>query len=328
VRLVRRLGFAFAALLLLSVFGTGSIFSLLLGHRGGFVFWPFLWLFWPFLIFLFFTAMRRFAMPLGDVVEAADRVATGDYTARVSEHGPSSLRTVGRAFNSMAARLESQDRQRRHLMADIAHELRTPLSVIQGRLEGVLDGVYPQDEAQLRQVLDDARMLSRLVDDLRTLAHAEGGTLTLQKEPTDLGVLAHEVIETFSADASGGGVSLHLEASAELPLVAVDPLRIREVLMNLVSNALRHTPDGGSITIAIRADTRRLVVTVADTGIGMASEETARVFDRFYKGRTSQGSGLGLTIARNLVTAHGGEIGCESRPGTGTTFTFALPFNE
>lgn len=322
-RFVRRVGVAFAALLLLSVFGAGSIVSMLFGgRRMAWVFWPFLW---PVLIGLFFVAMRRFGLPWGDVVEAADRVAGGDYAARVPEHGPSSLRTVSRAFNGMAARLEAQDRQRRQLMADIAHELRTPLSVIQGRLEGLIDGVYPRDDTQLRQVLDDARMLSRLVDDLRTLAHADSGTLALQKEPTDLGALAHEVMETFSADAAGGGVSLHADVPAELPLVAVDPFRLREVLINLVSNALRHTPAGGSITIAIQPGPGRVAVTVADTGTGIAPEETSKIFDRFYRGRTSHGSGLGLTIARNLVTAHGGEIGCDSRPGAGTTFTVTLP---
>ncbi len=322
-RFVRRAWLAFAALFFVSAFGVGSLTSVFFGdHRRGVIF------LWPFLFFLFVFAMRRFALPMGDVVEAADRVAGGDFAARVPEHGPRSLRVVAHAFNSMTARLEMQDRQRRHLLADIAHELRTPLSVIQGRLEGLLDGVYPRDETQIRQVLGDARTLSHLVDDLRTLAHAESGTLTLDKEPTDLGVLAHDVMDTFSAEAAAGGVSLHLEAPAELPLATIDPLRIREVLMNLMSNALRHTPPGGSVTIAIRAEPNRVAVQVADTGTGMTPEETLKVFERFYKGRQSRGSGLGLTIARNLVTAHGGEIRCDSRPGTGTTFTFTLPLTR
>ena len=322
-RLVLRAGVVFAALCFFSVFGVGSIASALFGARWpGFVLWPFVW---PFLFVLFVAAMRRFALPMADVVEAADRVAGGDFSARVSEHGPPSLRMVGRAFNSMTMRLQMQDRQRRHLMADIAHELRTPLSVIQGRLEGVLDGVYPRDETQIRKVLDDTRTLSRLIDDLRTLAHAESGTLALEKELTDLGVLAHDAMETFSAEAATGGVSLHLEAPGDLPLAAIDPLRIREVLMNLMSNALRHTRAGGSVTIAIRAESNRVVVQVADTGKGMTPEETSKVFERFYKGPQSRGSGLGLTIARNLVTAHGGEIRCDSVAGAGTTFTFTLP---
>jgi two-component system sensor histidine kinase BaeS len=283
---------------------------------------------WPLVFFGFVYAIRRFGMPFGNVVEAADRLAGGDFTARAPEHGPSSIRRVSRAFNSMAARLETQDRQRRHLMADIAHELRTPLTVIQGRLEGLLDGVYPQDEAQIKQVLDDARTLSRLVDDLRTLAHAESGTLSLVKEPADLGVLAHDVVDTFSAEAARLNVTLRADAPAELPMALIDPLRIREVLVNLVSNALRYTTSGGTVTIAIAAEAGRFVMRVTDTGEGLSPEEAAKIFDRFYKGRTSHGSGLGLTIARNLITAHGGEIRCDSRPGQGTTFTVTLPMQQ
>jgi signal transduction histidine kinase len=325
-RFLWRLGVVFAVVLLLSVFGVSSLLTMTIGtpHRRWFL-WPVFWpLGWLFLIFVFGSGMRRFGMPLGDVVEAADRVASGDFTARVPERGPHSLRTVGRAFNSMATRLEVQDRQRRQLMADVAHELRTPLSVIQGRLEGVLDGVYPADESQIRQVLDDARTLSRLVDDLRTLAHSEGGTLTLEKEPTDLVVLAHDVADTFSAEAAAAGISLRVDAPSELPLISVDPFRIREVLVNLVSNALRYTPRGGSITIAMRTEPRRFVIDITDTGKGMTPDEAAKIFNRFYKGRSSQGSGLGLTIARNLVTAHGGTISCQSKEGTGTTFRVEL----
>src|SRR5437762_6998360 len=203
-RFMWRAGIAFALMLGLTVFGAASLVRLASGEP------PHRWALWPlgWLVLIFIIAMRRVGAPLGDVVEAADRVAAGDFSTRVREHGPRSLRTVGRAFNGMATRLEAQDRQRRHLMADIAHELRTPLSVIQGRLEGLLDGVYPTDEAQLRQVLDDARVLSRLVDDLRTLAHSESGTLALEQEPTDLAVLAHDVADTFSADAARTGVSL------------------------------------------------------------------------------------------------------------------------
>jgi signal transduction histidine kinase len=274
--------------------------------------------------FGFVYALRRFGTPMGNVVEAADRLAGGDFAARVPEYGPRSIRSVSRAFNSMAVRLEAQDRQRRHLMADIAHELRTPLTVIQGRLEGLLDGVYPRDEAQIRQVLDDARTLSRLVDDLRTLAHTESGTLSLVKEPTDLGLLAHDVIDSFSAEAARLRVALRLDAPAELPMAMIDPLRIREVLSNLVSNALRHTPAGGSVSIAIAAEGGRFVMRVTDTGTGLAPDEATKIFDRFYKGPSSHGSGLGLTIARNLVAAHGGDIRCDSRPGAGTTFTITL----
>jgi two-component system OmpR family sensor kinase/two-component system sensor histidine kinase BaeS len=278
-----------------------------------------------FVIALLLVSMRRFAVPLGDIVEAANRVAEGDYSARVAGQGPPSLRTVGGAFNTMASRLEAQDRQRRDLMADIAHELRTPLSVIQGRLEGLLDGVYPRDDQVIGGLIDETRLLSRLVDDLRTLANAESGTLHLQKEPTDLAVLIQDVVRSFSVEAQGRHLSLGVDAPPDLPLITVDPLRIREVVANLVSNALNHTPAGGTVSIAATALNERVVVTVTDTGSGIAPDELPKIFDRFYKGRSSRGSGLGLTIARNLVAAHGGAIRAESLPGRGTTVTFTLP---
>jgi signal transduction histidine kinase len=325
-RFVRRVLFLLAGILFLGAIGTATLISTLFGGYG------------PdraphippiaiaaglFLVALFAVGMRRVALPLGDIVEAANRVADGDYSTRVAEHGPPSLRTVGSAFNTMAARLELQERQRRHLMADIAHELRTPLSVIQGRLEGVLDGVYPRDDATLSQVVEETRLLARLVEDLRTLANAESGALTLQKEPTDVAILIQDVVSSFSSETRN--VSVRVEASADLPLIAVDPLRIREVLANLLSNALRYTPAGGVVSVSARASDGRIVVTVADTGPGIAPEDLPRIFERFYKGTTSRGSGLGLTIARNLVVAHGGEIGATSRQGEGTIITLTLP---
>ncbi|HEY3120797.1 MAG TPA: HAMP domain-containing sensor histidine kinase [Vicinamibacteria bacterium] len=276
----------------------------------------------------FFGVMRRFGFPLGDIVAAADRVATGDFTARVLERGPRSLRSVARAFNGMTARLQAQDQQRRHLMADIAHELRTPLTVIQGRLEGLLDGVYPRDDAGLGAVLEDTRMLARLVEDLGTLANAESGTLTLQKEPTDLPILVQDVVNSFAGEAGSGGVAVRVEAAADLPLVEIDPLRIREVLSNLLSNALRHTPRGGAVLLAAGTRDGGIEVRVTDTGPGIAPEELPRIFDRFYKGRASRGSGLGLTIARNLVVAHGGGIRAESGVGQGTAIIVTLPIGS
>jgi two-component system OmpR family sensor kinase/two-component system sensor histidine kinase BaeS len=327
-RFMRRIALAFAALLFLSALGAGTLISMLFGGRSlAATSAPIALtiLAGLFLAALLAVTMRRVGGPLGDVVEAANQLASGDYTARVVEHGPPSLRTVGHAFNGMAARLESQDRQRRQLMADIAHELRTPLSVVQGRIEGLLDGVYPRDDAQLGQALAETRMLARLVDDLRTLAHAESGTLTLQKEPSDVTILAQEVVDTFSPEANSRKVSLRLDTPRDLPLASVDPLRLREILMNLLSNALHHTPANGRIAIELSAVKGRIVVTVADTGVGIAAEDLPKIFDRFYKGSTSRGSGLGLAIARNLVAAHGGDIKAESQPGHGTTITFSLP---
>jgi signal transduction histidine kinase len=277
------------------------------------------------LVISFFTVMRRVGSPLGDLVAAAGRVGAGDYEARVIERGPPFLRLVARSFNSMTIQLQAQDRQRRQLMADIAHELRTPLSVIQGRLEGLLDGVYPRDDERIAGLLEETRMLARLVEDLRTLANAEAGSLPLRKEPTDLGVLLHDAVGSFAAEAQAKGIDLRIDDGDELPLLEIDPLRIREVLTNLLANAIRHTGAGGTITVAARVrEGGRVEVSVRDTGSGIPAEELPKIFDRFYKGSTSRGSGLGLTIARNLVAAHGGEIAAESEVGRGTLIRFTL----
>jgi signal transduction histidine kinase len=286
----------------------------------------FLGLLWVFiLVALFRRIMGRFGFPLGEMVEAADRVAAGDYSTRAPEYGPRWMRTLAHAFNSMTSKLEVQHRQRRDLMADIAHELRTPIAILQGRLEGMLDGIYPRDETQLTMVLQETRVLTRLVEDLRTLAHTESGTLTLQKESTDIGILLNDTAASFAADAAERNIRLALDVPATLPLIDIDALRIREVLTNLVSNALRHTPDNGRVSIAASAGPTIVTVTVGDTGSGIPAADLPRIFDRFYKGHGSHGSGLGLTIARNLVIAHGGEIRAESEEGEGTTLTFTLP---
>jgi signal transduction histidine kinase len=274
---------------------------------------------------VYLRVMRRVAFPLGDLVGAADRVASGEFSTRVVERGPASLRSVMRAFNEMTARLESQERQRQHLMADIAHELRTPLTVIQGRIEGLLDGVYPRDDARLAEVLNDTKVLGRLVEDLRLLANAESGNLLLRKEPTDLLALVHDVVNALAVESAAAGSELRVEAPAELPTVDLDPLRIREVLSNLVLNALHHAARSGTVSIRLERGASGIVVRVSDTGAGMTPEELSRMFDRFYKRPSSGGSGLGLTIAKNLVVAHGGEIRAESEPGRGTTVTVTLP---
>jgi signal transduction histidine kinase len=364
-RFMQRLAIVFALLLGLSALGASTLLSWLMGR---YVTAPPPMVTWlvpitivtvvivPILIIGFVVTMQRVGAPLGDLVSAADGVAAGEYSARLTERGPRSLRLVVRSFNSMIAQLQSQDQQRRQLMADIAHELRTPLTVIQGRLEGMQDGVYPPDAARIGALLDDTRMLARLVDDLRTLANAEAGSLPLRKEPADLAILLHDAVASFAVQAREAQVALRIEegstsagAGAELPLVEIDPLRIREVLTNLLANALRHTGSGGTITVsatltgpsatgtsaagsfaptASAAGTGagdRVEVTVRDTGSGIPPEELPRIFDRFYKGASSHGSGLGLTIARNLVLAHGGEIAAESTVGRGTMIRFTLP---
>lgn len=272
-----------------------------------------------------FGAMRHFASPLGAVMEAADCVAEGDYTVRVREHGPPLMRALAHSFNTMTERLQHADRQRRDLMADLAHELRTPLSVLQGRIEGLVDGVYARDEGQLLQLLEETHVLSRLIEDLRTLALSDAGVLELHKEATDIVSLLRDVVRSFDAVAGGKGVSVTVSEPLAAVTLDIDALRIRAVLTNLLSNALRHTPAGGTITMALSSSEEQVTIAVKDTGEGMPPEDVARMFDRFYKGSTSRGSGLGLTIAKNLVTAHGGEIAASSQVGEGTTVKVMLP---
>jgi signal transduction histidine kinase len=270
--------------------------------------------------------MWKAGSPLGSLVEAADRVGDGDFSVQVREGGPPFLRSVTRAFNLMTRRLRDQDDARRQLVADIAHELRTPLTVMQGRVEGLIDGVYAPDPARLRELLEETRVLARLVEDLRTIAAADSGALTLQRESTDLLRLAEDVAATFRGEAETAGVTIAVHHATDIEPVDVDPVRIREVLVNLVANALQHTPAGGDVSIDVsRDDAGRAVIRVRDTGPGIPAEDLPRIFDRFYKGPGSRGSGLGLAIARKLVAAHDGELTAASAPGAGTTMTIALP---
>jgi two-component system sensor histidine kinase BaeS len=280
----------------------------------------------------FVGAGRRFrssASSLDDLLAAAERVQAGDYSARVAEpmRAPRPVRDLVRGFNAMAGRLEASEAQRRTLLADVSHELRTPLAVVQGNVEAILDGVHEADAEHLEAILDETRVLARLVDDLRTITESEAGRLALHREPTDLDVLIADAAGAFDATAAGAGVALVLDVPDDLPILDVDPVRIREVLANLIANALRHTPEGGGVTVTgkLAADGRSVEVSVRDTGAGIDPALLPHVFDRFAKSADSRGSGLGLAIARGLVEAHGGTISVESRPGEGAAFRVTLP---
>lgn len=289
--------------------------------------WVFIPLFWiGFVVFSIWTfrRLRRTIKPITEVMEAAGRVADGDYSVRVQANGPGDVRHLVDAFNTMTIRLETNEEQRKHLFADTAHELRTPLAVIQGTIEGMIDGVYPKDETHLAPLLDQTSIIARLLNDLQTIATAEAGVLVLHRTGTDLAALIQDTVASFAPGAERNGIDLGTDVTG-IPEMPLDPMRIRQVLDNLVSNALRYTPAGGSVRIeAVRADDT-VRVSVRDTGRGMAPEDTARVFERFVKSLDSGGSGLGLAIAKSLVEAHGGTIGAESAPGMGTTITFTLP---
>jgi signal transduction histidine kinase len=326
------MGVVFAICLVLVAIGLSTVVSWLVAPSGAPVtvrppriLFGLLWIF--VLVALFRGLMGRFGFPLGEMVEAADRVAAGDYTTRAPEHGPRWMRTLARAFNSMTSKLEVQHRQRRDLMADIAHELRTPLAVLQGRLEGMLDGIYPRDEGQLAALLQDTRTLARLVEDLRTLAHTESGTLTLQKEPTDTAILVHDTAASCAGEAAERHIQLEVDAAPNVPLVDIDPVRIREVLTNLVSNALRHTPGGGRVRVTVSMQPNAMVFTVSDTGQGIPADDLPRIFDRFYRSATARakpGAGLGLAIVREAAEAHGGHATAESS-SSGARFRLSLP---
>jgi len=272
-------------------------------------------------------AVRRMAAPIGDVMEAADRLAAGDHAVRVEPRGPREVRALARAFNAMAERLQANEEQRRNLLADVAHELRTPLSVIRGNAEGLMDGLYAPDADHLAPIVEETDVMARLLDDLSLLSTAEAGTLSLYREVVSPADVVSDAIVAFRAAADDAGVRLEGHATEGLPEIAADPVRIREVLGNLIANALQHTPAGGAVTVqAGIADGRQAVeFRVDDTGSGIATEELPFVFERFRKSADSGGAGLGLAISKRLVEAHGGRIGAESEPGRGTTMRFSLP---
>ncbi len=332
-RFFRRIALAAAALFLLALSGMFAAAWVIAG-RFGLAGWAaaipalFALLATGVILTVMLVAMRRFTSALGTVMEAADRVAEGDYGVRVREHGPPPMRALTHSFNTMAERLQNADRLRRNLMADVAHELRTPLSVLQGRLEGLLDGVYSRDDQQISTLLDETQVLSRLVEDLRTLALSDAGVLQLEREPTDILGLVQDVVRSMYAEASPKSVALNVTTSLDNLVVDLDPLRIRAVMTNLLSNALRHTPSGGAVRVSVTDTKDGVAVQVTDTGPGMPPEQVARIFDRFYKGGSSRGSGLGLTIAKGIVTAHGGDITASSHVGQGTTVAFTLPRRE
>jgi signal transduction histidine kinase len=276
-------------------------------------------------MFFFGRMLRRTTQPIEEMMDAADHVAQGDYTTHVTERGPRDVRHLVHAFNSMSERLQLNDEQRRRLLADISHELRTPLTVLQGNLEGMVDGIYQPDAVRLESILEETRLMSRLIDDLRTLADAESGTLKLQREPTDVSGLANEVIASFRGQAQSGGVHLVMNAAPDLPLIEIDPVRIRQVLTNLIANALRYTSSGGEIHVQCQFRDEEIEVTVSDTGRGIAPQDLPHIFERYTKSSDSRGSGLGLAIAKDLVEAHGGKISAQSEVNQGTTITFTLP---
>ncbi len=268
----------------------------------------------------------RLTRPVAELTRATRRFAAGDRNVRARVEGSDELAELARSFNELAERLQQQEAQDRRRVADIAHELRTPLAILKGELEALADGMLEANPEQLERLVEEIDHLTMLVEDLRLLSLAESGGLQLQKEKVDLGELVRRTAETFAAAAESRGLDLALEA--EPVTMMVDRGRIRQVIVNLLDNAIRHA--SSLVEIDCRRQGDEVCLTVSDDGPGMAAEDLPHVFDRFYRAdparnRSSGGSGLGLAIVQAIVQAHGGRVTAGNNPQGGAVFSACLP---
>lgn len=268
--------------------------------------------------------------PLRALTGAAQQVAAGRLGTRVPVLGATEVREVATAFNQMSTALATSERTRRQMFSDIAHELRTPISVMRGQLEGMLDGVFQRTDAQIGVIYNQNLHLGRLVNDLWTLTRAETGTLSLQHRSVQIDDLLNDTMQAFTALAQDEGIDLQFSGPPVLQPLRVDDGRLRQVFSNLLANAIRHTRTGGRVLLNVTQDTAWTIICVQDTGEGMPPDVAEQIFNRFYRGThgDQQGAGLGLAISRELVHLHGGKIGVESQLGQGTTFTVHLPTQQ
>jgi signal transduction histidine kinase len=273
---------------------------------------------------------QRISNPLARIIEAAEAITEGDLSTRIPEKAYGPFRTVEQAFNRMIAELERSDQQRRDLTADIAHDLNTPLHIIRGYLEGIADGIYEPDEETINTLLDETNLLSRLVEDLRTLTLADAGELPLHPEEIDLVEFLSDIQTSFSGQAEEAGITLVVEAAPGLHMFA-DPDRMDQIISNLVANALRNTPEGGEVFLGSAQIGDAVELVVADTGVGISPEDLPNIFNRFWRKDKSRdrkdggGHGLGLAIVKQLVVAQGGIVEVDSAPGEGTRFRLQFP---
>jgi signal transduction histidine kinase len=273
---------------------------------------------------------RGMTQPLRDMARAAQRMEVGDYSQRVHTQSRDEVGQLATAFNRMSGELENLERSRRDLVANVSHELKTPITAIRAHLENVLDGVEAPDPATLQVMLTQTERLSRLIDQLLELSRLESGELPLRREEVELGPLVSQVLSEIEVARSDGGVEVSSDVPADLPAIEADRERVHQVLFNLLDNAVRFTPTGGSVTVSAERHDGSVEVRVADTGVGISPEHLPRLFERFYRAdparsRGDGGTGIGLAIARSVVEAHGGHIAAASEPGTGSVFTFDLP---
>ena len=284
-------------------------------------------------LLLTFVLSRRMTSPIGALARAARRLGRGDLSQRVQLQGEGEVAGLAQAFNSMAADLEYIEQLRRNMVADVAHELRTPLSNIQGYLEAIRDGMIEADAAVIHSLGEEASLLSRLVNELQELSLAEAGELKLVYQAEDVANLVKQAVAPWEPQMAAKDISLSLDLPDNLPLVNIDWQRVNQVLHNLLENAVAHTAEGGSINVTASAEGKWVEVNVSDTGEGIPAEDLPYVFERFYRvdksrARATGGSGLGLTIAKRLVEAHGGTITVQSELGRGSRFSFTVPIVE
>lgn len=274
---------------------------------------------------------KTLTAPLEELEEAAEAIGRQDLSHRVTVRGSDELKAVASGFNEMAHQLEEAESLRSNLLADVAHELRNPLHVLSGNLQAMLDDVFPLNKGEIARLSDQTRHLTSLVDDLHELAQAEAHQMPLDRRPTDIAALVKETTSTFEAVAAAQDIDLRVELLGTIPSWEVDGDRFRQAMSNLVSNALRHTPNGGEIVVTVQQENQALCISVSDTGAGIDPEHLVQVFDRFYRtdearSRDKGGTGLGLAISQAIVEAHGGQISAASPgPGLGSTFTISLP---
>ncbi len=274
--------------------------------------------------------LRNILAPLRQLERASQRLAQGDLSQRVPVTGRDEIGHLAESFNRMVERLERSEKLRRQMIADIAHELRTPLTVIQGNLQAILDGVYKPTPNVIASIHEESLLLARLVGDLRDLSLAEAGELRLEKQLTDIRDVIRQTVTVIEPRLASKRIVLTITLPNEAVIVEIDPQRIQQVLLNILSNAERYTPEGGQITLSAVKLNAEVRVSVTDSGPGIAPEDLPYVFERFWRGdrsrsRATGGTGLGLAIAKQFVEAHGGRIWAESTPGKGSTFTFSLP---
>lgn len=276
---------------------------------------------------------RRILSPIKALTEAARKLGQGDFSQRLEPKDKGEVGELARAFNSMAGDLERAEQLRRNMVADVAHELRTPISNIRGYLEAVNDGLMKADAKAIQSLNEESNRLSRLVDELQELSLAEAGELKLQCQAGDISRLIDQAVVAIQAQAAAKGVSLSTDLGGEIPPVSVDSQRMAQVLHNLLDNAVAHTESGGQVTVSAMRKDEWIEVAVIDTGEGIPDEDLPNIFERFYRvdksrARATGGSGLGLTIAKRLVEAHGGSIEVRSELGKGSRFTFTLPISS